>query len=321
MSSSKKVWIGFDLGGTKMLAKVFDQKFTEIGGAKTKTEGYRGMEAGLERMIETIEEALSAAKVSKSDVLGIGVGCPGPVDPSRGVLVEAPNLGWSEAPIADVLGKEFGCEVVLCNDVDAGAFAEYKFGGAKGASCAVAIFPGTGIGAGAVLNGHLVQGGNLSAMELGHIPLHPERGGGGGTLETFCSRLWIAAEAAKLAFRGLAPNLLALCGTDIAAITSTRLAEAIRAGDIEVEKVVRKAAATLGYGVASVVHLLAPDVIMLGGGLVEAMPTLYLGEVRDSANAHLLAAYRDSFKLVTAQLGDDSGVQGAAAWARRKIEG
>ncbi|MCB1076476.1 MAG: ROK family protein [Verrucomicrobiae bacterium] len=318
--AASKVWVGLDLGGTKMLAKVFDEQFRELGNAKKKTEGHRGMAAGLKRMAETIEAALSAAGVDKSQVLGIGVGCPGPVDADRGILVEAPNLGWIKAPVAKSLEKAIGAKTVICNDVDSGVFAEYEFGAARGAKCAVGIFPGTGIGGGAVIHGRLLQGANLSCMEIGHIPLSPETSGNGGpTLEIAASRLAIAAEAAQAAYRGQAPHLLKECGTDISAITSGRLAASIAAGDQAIEDIIRKAATLLGAGVATVVHLLAPDVIVLGGGLVSAMPKLYLETVKASANARLLGPYRNTFKLVPAQLADDAGVKGAAAWARRAL--
>lgn len=316
------VWVGLDLGGTKMLAKVFDENFKELGVAKKKTEGHRGMAKGLARMADTVSAALEAAGVDKSRVLGIGVGCPGPVNADKGVIVEAPNLGWKNAPVAASLKKAIGAPVAICNDVDSGVFAEYEFGAARGAKCAVGIFPGTGIGGGAVIGGRLLQGANLSCMEIGHIPLSPETSGNGGpTLEIAASRLAIAAEAAQAAYRGQAPHLLKECGTDISAITSGKLVAAIAAGDTAIEEIVRKAAVLLGAGVATVVHLLAPDVIVLGGGLVSAMPKLYLETVKASANARLLGPYRNTFKLVPAQLADDAGVKGAAAWARRALSG
>jgi glucokinase len=161
-------------------------------------------------------------------------------------------------------------------------------------------------------------------MELGHIPLFPETSGtgeDGSTLEMECSRLKIAVEAARAAYRGQAPNLFEACGTDVSKITSGAIAKAIAAGDTEIETIVRRAATLLGCGVATIVHLLAPDVIVLGGGLVEAMPKLYLETVRKSALARILAPYRKSLKIVTATLTEGSGSMGAAAWARKTIEG
>ncbi|MEM7700135.1 MAG: ROK family protein [Verrucomicrobiota bacterium] len=325
-SQSKKdrIWIGFDLGGTKMLAKVYNDDFEILGKAKQKTLGAQGVKSGLKRMVETIELALEKADVSPKKIAGIGVGCPGPVNPEKGTIVEAPNLGWQRVPIEANLSEAFDCRAVICNDVDAGVFAEYIAGAAQGSRRAVGIFPGTGIGAGAVLDGRLLQGSQLSCMELGHIPIKPETSGDGEdttTLELECSRLKIASEAARAAYRGLAPNLLESCGTDISNITSGKIAAAIEAGDIEIENIVRRAASLLGYGVATLVHLIAPDRFILGGGLVEAMPDLYVKTVEMSAREHVLSPYRKSFDVVAARLEDDAGVFGAAAWARKTIEG
>lgn len=317
-----RVWIGFDLGGTKMLAKVFNDDYQTLGSSKQKTHGAKGSKAGLNRMIRVIEEALEDAGADPTQVAGIGVGCPGPIDPTNGVLVEAPNLGWKKVPIEEKLGDAFGCRAVICNDVDAGVYAEYHEGAAQGARCAVGIFPGTGIGAGAVIDGRLFQGANLSCMEIGHIPLFPEtsgKGEAGTTLEMECSRLKIASEAARAAYRGLAPNLLKACGTDLSNITSGKLAAAIDAGDTAIEEIVSRAAVLLGCGVATVVHLMAPDKIVLGGGLVEAMPDLYLPLVRKSAERRVLPAYLGTFEIVAAELEDDAGVLGCAAWARKVI--
>lgn len=279
------------------------------------------MEAGLKRMASTIKAALKDAGVSASQVAGIGVGCPGPVDADRGVIVEAPNLGWYNAPVSQALKEAIGAPTVICNDVDSGVFAEYEFGAGRGGKCVVGIFPGTGIGGGAVINGRLLQGANLSCMEIGHIPLSPEVSGDGGeTLEIAASRLAIAGKAAQAAYRGQAPRLLKTCGTDISNITSGKLADAIEAGDTAIEQIVREAANLLGAGVSTVVHLLAPDVVVLGGGLVEAMPEIFIDGVEASANARLLGPYRKTFKVVPAQLEDDAGVMGAAAWARRALE-
>jgi len=321
---SGRVWVGLDLGGTKMLAKVFTPDYQELGTAKQKTHGAKGAKTGLKRMAAVIEEALNEAGVDRGQVAGIGVGCPGPLDLIEGVIIEAPNLGWTAVPVESYIGDAFDCRAVICNDVDAGIYAEYTKGAARGSRGAVGIFPGTGIGAGAVFEGRLVRGARLSCMELGHIPLFPEtsgRGEHGSTLEEECSRLKIAAEAARAAYRGQAPHLYKSCGTDLSKITSGKLADAIAAGDVEIERIVRRSATLLGCGVAAVVHLLAPDRIVLGGGLVEAMPEIYLDTVRQSARERVLEAYRESFHIVPAELADDAGVLGAAAWARKVIEG
>jgi glucokinase len=120
------------------------------------------------------------------------------------------------------------------------------------------------------------------------------------------------------AFRGEAPHLLAAAGTDLSNVRSSVLAKSIEAGDKVVEQIVRRAAARIGSALATVIHLLAPDVVILGGGLVEAMPDLFVQTVQETANKHVMPSFQNSFSVVPARLGDDAAVMGAAAWAARQ---
>lgn len=316
-----KHWVGFDLGGTKMLATVFDGKFKKLGTERKKTKGHEGVAAGLDRIKTTIRKAVEASDLKKSKLAGIGVGCPGPLDLDKGIMIEAPNLGWENVHLKEFLEKEFDCPAVICNDVDAGVFGEYRFGAAREAHCAVGVFPGTGIGGGCVYEGKILRGRKSSCMEIGHIQIMPDGPRNGadklGTLEGLASRLTISALAAAAAYRGQAPHLMQTCGTNIANIRSGQLAESIAQGDRAVELIVRDAARHIGIGVATLVCLFAPDVVLLGGGLVEAMPDLFVEEVTNSARDRVLPSMADSFKVVSATLGDDAGVMGAAAWAER----
>ena len=129
----------------------------------------------------------------------------------------------------------------------------------------------------------------------------------------------VAAEVATAAFRGEAPHALAECGTDITNIRSGALARAISAGDHVVEDIVRQAARQLGVAISGVVHVLAPDSIVLGGGLAEAMPKLYTDVVTDAINRRVMPSFVDSFQVTVAQLGDDAAIMGAAAWAAKRL--
>lgn len=318
-STTDRFWVGFDLGGTKMLATVLNAEFRLVARKRRKTKGHEGDQTGLIRVCETIDEALKEAGIDRSRLGGIGLGCPGPLDLDRGIMIDAPNLGWKNVPIQAAVEKEFGCPVVIANDVDLGVYGEYRLGAARGARSVLGVFPGTGIGGGYVYEGRILRGKTQSCMEIGHIQVVP----GGplcgcglrGCLEAVASRLAISAAAAAAVHRGQAPKLRALAGTDLSEIRSGVLAEAIRGGDTAVERIVRDAAEKIGIAVAGVVHLLSPDVVVLGGGLVEAMAFLLLPAVETSARAHVMKSYRDTFRVVPAKLGDDATVTGAAAWA------
>jgi glucokinase len=318
--NTNECWIGFDLGGTKMMALVYDASFRPIVRKRRKTKGHEGAEAGLARIVNTIDEALAEANLDRSAVRGIGLGSAGPLDLDEGIILDAPNLGWKDVKIKAALEKEFGCAAVILNDVDAGVYGEYRFGAGRSSRCLVGVFPGTGIGGGCVYDGKILRGRTNSCMEIGHIQVMPDGPlcgcGLHGCLESVASRLAIAGAAAQAAYRGLAPHLLDIAGTDLDNIRSGALAESITAGDTVIETIVRTAAGHIGTAVASVVHLLAPDCVVLGGGLVQAMPRLIVSEVAAAARKKLLPSFVDSFAVLPAELGDDSTAMGAAAWVR-----
>lgn len=319
------VWIGFDLGGTKMMAVVFDDELNPLGRKRRKTRGTEGSDSGLDRIESTIRRAIEDAEIENPRILGIGIGCPGPVDPVKGKIYTALNLGWDNVAIGPALTERFGCRVSVLNDVDAGVYGEYRFGAAIGSRCAVGIFPGTGIGGGCVYEDQILHGKRISCMEIGHTRITSSARSSGyelpGTLEAESSRLTIAAEAAKAVFRGDAPHLMKIAGTDLTNIRSGSLAESIRNGDTVIRDLVVDAMETVGFAVVNLVHLLAPDTIILGGGLVEALEELVLSTVRKTAKKHVLDAYRDCFEIVPAKLGDDAATRGAAAWVKKQVVG
>ncbi|MDR0993360.1 MAG: ROK family protein [Verrucomicrobiota bacterium] len=318
-----KNWVGFDLGGTKMVAVVYDSSFKVLASVKNKTPMRDGPKAILARIQETLSAALAAAGVEPANVRGIGAGCPGVLDLDKGVILEAPNLGWKKVPLQSLLKEWFASDVVLLNDVDAGTYGEFMFGAGKGARTLLGVFPGTGIGGGCVYEGKLIRGKSGSAMEIGHIPVR-ENGrlcgcGNRGCLEAEAGRLAISAEVAQATFRGEAPYVAENAGTDLKKIKSGLLAKSIKAGDASVERIVRNAMKLMGRGIGGVVNLLAPDVVVLGGGLVEAMPDLILEEVKQGMKEGGMASMVQPLKIKVAELGDDASVQGAAAWAAAEL--
>lgn len=316
-------WVGFDLGGTKMLATVYDQSFEVCGRRRRRTKGSEGAESVTSRMIRTLRDALADARAKPDQVRGIGVGIPGPVDQAKGVVLEAVNLNWENVPLVKILREEFHQPIVLLNDVDSGVYGEYRFGAATSARTALGIFPGTGIGGGCVYDGQIVRGSRNSCMEIGHVPVTLDGNlcgcGRRGCLEVEASRLAISAEVAKAVYRGEAPTVLAEAGTNLADIRSGVLAKAVEAGESAVEQIVDRAARYLGRAVATCVHLVCPDVVVLGGGLVEAMPKLYVDAVSAAARDAVMPSFVDTFKVVAAKLGDDAAVLGAAAWAEKTV--
>ena len=320
-SDAEAYWIGFDLGGTKMLSQIYDHQFNRLAQERERTNGHEGADSGVERIIKLIQKTLKSADIESGKLSGIGIGCPGPLDLDEGIIVEAPNLGWKQIPIRKMLESEFACPVTISNDVDAGMYGEYRFGAAQGARTALGIFPGTGIGGGCVYDGQILRGKTGSCMEVGHVQVVPEGPlcgcGRRGCLEAVASRLAIATAAATAAYRGEAPYLMEYVGTDMSKIRSKALSKSVKAGDTAIEAIISNAAHCIGTGVGDLVNLLSPDCVVLGGGLVEALPNLFVPIVTTAANSRCMPAYVDSFSVVAAKLADDATAMGAAAWCEQ----
>ena len=315
MAKASEHLLGIDIGGTNIVAAVFDSQFKIIGRAKKKSRSKKKDDERTEdRVIRAAEEALTEAGIEH--VRGIGIGSPGPLDPVSGTIIETPNLAWKNFPLAQFVSDAFGVPAVLDNDVNLGTYGEYHFGEVSDCRYVLGVFPGTGIGGGFVIDGQLYYGYSGAAIEIGHMTVQrdgPYCGcGKRGCLEALASRVAIAKEIAALAARHDAPYIVKHYGTDLVNIRSGAIAEAIEAGEKLVESVVRQAAYYTGLAVGNLVNVLSPDAIVLGGGLVEAMPKLYMEEVRNGMTEHAMPSMLEGVRLVPAKLGDDAVIHGAA---------
>lgn len=314
--------IGFDLGGTKMYAVVFDGDLKEVGSSRVPTDGHKGEKDGMRRILSTTRAAMAQAGIKNKHLKAFGIGCPGVVDFEKGILRGATNLGWADVKVAGYLEDKLGVKVAVLNDVDAGTYAEYSMGAGKKSRSLLGIFPGTGVGGGFVYEGHILRGKAASCMEIGNLRLagttlegesdEPVR------LEALAGRLGVAAACATEAARGGAPSVMKLAGTDIKAIKSGTIKKAIDSGEEAVEKIIKRSISYLGLGAAAVVDLLAPDTIVLGGGLVEKMPKLYTDGLRKAIKANASAALAKGISIKVAKLGDNAVAVGAAAYAIEK---
>lgn len=307
--------VGLDIGGTKIMSCVFDHKFKVVGRCRKKSRSEKNAnEKPEDRIIKIVKESIADA--GGKPILGIGVGSPGPVNPAEGIIIDTPNLGWKKFPLADVLTKAFGVPALIENDVNVGTYGEWCFGEVQDCKHVLGIFPGTGIGGGIIIDGKLIHGFTGGAGEVGHMTIEvdgPYCGcGKRGCLEAVASRIAIASQVAAIAARGDSPFILKNCGTDLGNIRSGILAKAIEAGETMVEGVVRKAAYYTGIAVGNAMNFFSPEAVVLGGGLVESMPDLYLDEVKRAVKEHAMPSIRKGVRIVTAKLGDDAAVMGAA---------
>ncbi len=318
-SKRKPYWVGCDLGGTKLLTTVFDADFKMVARIRTKHKSGIDVKDGAAYIGDSIEAVLGEAGTGIAQIEGIGMGVAGFLDLEQGMIVHAPNLGWRNLPVQHELQVRFGVPVSLINDVDAGTYAEYRLGSARGARCVVGVFPGTGIGGACIYEGRLIRGKMASAMEIGHLCVQPGGNlcgcGRYGCLESVASRLAIASQIAAAAYRNDTPALRKLTGTNLAKIRSGVIAAALREGDPVVDKIVRHAARQIGAAMVNPLHLLAPDMILLGGGLVEEMPELFVNEVDTVLRRLGAASFLKDLKVKAAALGDEAVVKGAAVFA------
>lgn len=320
MSKDSKYVIGIDMGGTKVLAGIVDKDHAVLSRAKVATDT-SSLEQITNCLVGAVKEALETASVELSEVSAIGIGCPGPLDVERGEIVGSPNLGLDVIPVRKMLKEAFDKPVAVGNDVNTGTYGEVVMGAGQGYRNVVGLFPGTGLGGGIVIDGQLVQGSHGNAGEIGHMIIQPGGPmcgcGQRGCAEALVSRSAIAKELAGLAAAGKAPVILKLAGTDLKKIKSGVILKAIRQGDENAERVVRRAAKKMGRTMANCVNMLNPDLVILGGGLVEKLGSWYVDIAEASMRKYAMSVLVKDVKVVEAQLGDDAVLQGAAALAAK----
>ena len=319
--------VGVDIGGTKMYAGVIDLEAGKVVGSQRKrTHPERGAEFFTKRLYDVIGTALANANLPNgAAALGIGVGIAGQVDRQRGVLLMGPNLGQGldNLPISDLLQKQFKLPVYLGNDVEVATYGEHHYGAGRDCDDFVCIFVGTGIGAGIIQNGVLRRGVTGTAGEIGHTIVQYEGRicgcGGRGHLEAYASRTAITRVLLAELGRGRQSKLRDLLDPKDTAIRSKLIARCIDEGDQLVIDTVSEAADYLGAGVSSLATFYNPDRIILGGGLIDATTLLFDRAALRTHESTLPAATRE-LTVQRAQLGDDSGIIGAAWMAEAQQE-
>lgn len=316
--------VGVDMGGTKILSAVIDAEGNILGTAKVPTKADEGTSVVIDRIADAIQKAIGKSGVNKASIEAVGIGAPGPLDPETGVVIFAPNLGWRDVPLKAELEARVGIPTFVDNDVNVGTLGEHAFGAGKGVQNIVGIFVGTGIGGGIILHGELFHGASKTAGEIGHIIVKADgpRCGCGvrGCLEALASRTAMTKQFQKaIEKKGKKSVISKLTNGDLSAIRSGVLAKAIRANDKLTLKVFREATKYLGVGIGSIVNFLNPEMIILGGGVVEALDDTFLDNIRAAAEKYALPNTLDGVQIVRAELGDNSGILGAAALARQRF--
>lgn len=322
--TQRRLYAGIDIGGTKLHAVIATAKGRVIARARKKVGNDPSFEAVLERLHRLFGRVGKKAGVKRKAIAAVGIGAPSPILPD-GTAVDAPNLGWRDVPLVRRAAELLGRPCVALNDCDAGTYGEYCFGAARGARTAAGLFMGTGLGGGLVFDGHLLRGDNQKAAEVGHMVVVKDgaRCGCGrrGCLEAYASKTGMARHLAhEVGQRGRSSVLAATGEGDRWELRSSALAQAYVGGDPVAVEVIHQAADYLGVGVGNLITLLGPSVIVLGGGVMEALGHELMERIRSQAKGVAFpgSSFADT-ALRLAALGDDAVALGAAAWAAREL--
>lgn len=314
--------IAMDMGGTQLRFALFDEDYRILARHAEPTHPEQGPQPVLDRIVAHIKALGEQGGWNRVRV--VGVAAPGPLDPYRGVILQAPNLpGWRDVPVADQLRQALDCPVFVGNDANLAALAEQRRGAGQGRADVAYITVSTGIGGGVISGGRLVLGHQGLACEVGHITLEPQgplcNCGNRGCLEALASGTTIGRRAREMVQAGAKTLMAELAGGDLERITAELVHEAADRGDVVAVDLFRQAGRYLGIGIATLMYLFNPAIIVIGGSVAKAGHLLFV-PMQATLRERIYEAYWRDCPIVLAALGDDVGLIGAAIWARESLE-
>lgn len=309
--------IGIDVGGTNVKIALVDKSGKIIYSNSVPTYAKMGYEYTVNNIKQAIKDLMKETNTTAKDIDGIGFDFPGQVDYKTGVVKLAPNIpGWVNVPIAQMIEEEFHIPTRIDNDVRCAALGEMKFGAGQGCENFVCITVGTGIGSGLVINGQLVRGASNAAGEIGHIKLQMKDGlicgcGDTGCLEAYASGPSIVAMAQDYIKGGKSTKFREMAAAEGREITPYMVAKAAEAGDPVAKRIFAIVGEYIGIGLTSVINLLNPEKVIIGGGVAEA-GDLLLDPIRKTIKERAMVVAGSAVEIVPAQLGNSAGVIGAS---------
>lgn len=313
--------IAVDLGGTQIRAALCDPQGQILRRIARPTLAAEGPEAVIRRLEEAIAAAMEGTP--SDQIAGIGIGAPGPLNPISGIILEAPNLpGWVNVPLRNKISARFGLPTFLGNDANLAALAEYTFGAGRGRPDMIYLTISTGVGSGIIVNGEMILGAHGLGAEAGHIivdPKGPQCGCGHyGCLEAFASGTAIARDVVTRIKAGKKTRITKMVGGDLAKVDARVVSEAAKLGDKLAIQAFQRAGKHLGIGIASLLRLFNPTMIVLGGSVTKA-GALLLDPMWAAIKEYAPSIYWEGLSIVQAALGDDVGLLGAAALAASQL--
>ena len=309
----RKYVIGIDLGGTKISTALSDFRGNILNNVVVKTKADEGEIPVLNRIISTIESVIDKEGIAIDEVQAIGIGSPGPLNVSTGVIIDTPNLPFKNFNVKKPIEEKFKVPVYLDNDANVATIGEFMFGAGKGKKNLVFMTVSTGIGGGAIIDGKIYRGSTFNALEVGHTTVEPEgpkcNCGNIGCLEALSSGTAIGKRGQEVADSEVETSL-----KQYDKITSYEVFLEAEKGDEEAKKIRAKALNYFGIGVANVVSIFDPEVVIIGGGVTQVGDILF-NRVREVVTQRCFKIMADNCDIVPAGLGTDAGVVGAVALA------
>jgi glucokinase len=316
--------IGIDVGGTKIAAGIVDRDGTVLACRQTRAHSEREPEVVIEAIGNVHRELVDCGLANGRELAGVGVGFPGTINLSRGSILVSSNLpAWDRVPLRDILRARLGLPVVLDNDAHMCAVGEHRFGAGRGVRNMCYVCFSTGFGLGAIVDDRLVTGHTGSAGELSHVVIEPGGPpctcGKRGCLMAYASGIGIDRQVSERIAAGEDTILCAMMSCDGRRITGEQVASAAAQGDKVAREVLQRAGYYFGLGLAMLVQLFNPELIVTGGGLTHVGPLL-MDEVIRGLEENVQPELRDTVRLAPSQLGDNIGIIGAAAEVFETVE-
>jgi glucokinase len=312
--------LGVDIGAARIRAGVLARNGELAGLVKLSTKANRGAETAVERVARCIRDAVDEADLTLQDLRGVGVGVPGPVDPARGLALSSAALGWGEVPLKEMLEHSLGVPVWIESDWNAALLGIHELEFHRAPRQMLGVFIGAGIGGGMIVNGRLFHGFNHGEGELGHMVLDVNGPrcacGRRGCFQALASRTALVNRLRAAIKDGAKTALTDWLDEDLSGLRSRDLRKALRQGDVLVGSVVKEAARYIGLAVGSLVNLLNPQIVALGGGLMEALAEVMIKDITETASAQAMPGAMKGVTIQATALGDEAGIIGAALLAR-----
>ena len=313
--------LAIDLGGTKIIAALISNKGQVLAREYHLTLADEGPRSVIKRILSAIDHLLGLRNIDPSQLDSISIAAAGAINPEKGLVTSSPNLpGWNNVPLRDTIRRKYKVNTFLINDANAAALGEHHFGAGKGVNNLVLLALGTGIGGGIIINGKLYSGSHGSAGEIGHMTIDingPRCNCGNiGCLEVLASGTAVAKEAVRRNRQGERSSLTEIVEGKIENITAEKVSIAAQGGDSLASEVISSAAFYLGVGMVNLVNIFNPEMIIVGGGMAK-MGDLLLNPAKQIVRERAFQSSAQAVRIVPAQLGENSGLVGAAVFARQ----